>query len=209
MNVTIRAKGPLTNGTEVLVDGTKMKGLTKVELVGQANDAWRAVLHVIPQTVEFTDIDSVSVRHAFTGSEVQLAPQFDAMGRTGDEYIATQLAEHAEALAVRNSTFGELFYFGDVTPPSEPAYGFEQWRLNVQSMHIATKHNQAFVFARNGAGQWEANEAMLPQFGHARTATFPTREAARAHFDVWLARELELDPNATGGDLPFAPGEKP
>lgn len=213
MNVSIKAKGISPRDTEVFVDGVKMRGIARVEVIVDAKDANRAIIEVFPAEIDVTGINATSVRHAITGSELQLAPEFDALGRTTDAYIAGKLAEHAEALRARNSTFAELFYFGDVEPPGkEGDYAHDQWALNVQPMHIAGgPPNQGFVFAKNEAGQWDANTAMLPQFGHIPTAAFLTRADAHAHFDAFLARELGIDPrdpNAPDKWTPDDPGTK-
>jgi hypothetical protein len=57
-NVSIVAKGPTTQGTQVLVDGVPMKGVTKIELVADVNDVWRAVITCIPAAINISDMDS-------------------------------------------------------------------------------------------------------------------------------------------------------
>lgn len=57
-NVSIVSVGPGTQGTKVRVDGVAVKGITRIELIAEVNSNWRAVIHVIPEIVELTDLDS-------------------------------------------------------------------------------------------------------------------------------------------------------
>ena len=63
-NVSIIGRDSVICGnTDVLVDGVKMRGVTKVVLVADAATAvWRAVIHCVPDSIRITDLDSDSVK---------------------------------------------------------------------------------------------------------------------------------------------------
>lgn len=48
-NVKIRGAGAKVAGnTELTIDGVKLRGVTRVELIGDCKDVWRLVVHMIP-----------------------------------------------------------------------------------------------------------------------------------------------------------------
>ena len=62
--VTIIGNGPEVGQgrTQVLVDGVPLRCVTRVELVADAQDVWRAVIYLIPNKIEVTDIDTIEYR---------------------------------------------------------------------------------------------------------------------------------------------------
>jgi hypothetical protein len=65
-NITIIGKGPSTFGTKVLVDGVAVKGIKKIEILGEVNGQWHAVIHVIAKEIDITDMDSKEVEFVST-----------------------------------------------------------------------------------------------------------------------------------------------
>jgi hypothetical protein len=66
-NVSIKSVGPSTQGTVVEVDGKRIKGVTRIELVASVNDVWHAVIHLIPDAIEVSNIDSKYVEWVKSG----------------------------------------------------------------------------------------------------------------------------------------------
>lgn len=52
---------PITTRTEVLVNGQKMRGVTKVTLVALPNDLWRAEIHVQPSKINVKGIREITL----------------------------------------------------------------------------------------------------------------------------------------------------
>lgn len=149
----------------------------------------------------------------------EYAPRFDALGRQRWAEAEQAMAENAEHLGRINSRIGRLAYFRDEPPPGGPAEGqlwepgknfaYDQWVLNTQSMHDGVKHNSAYLFAKNAAGQYEANEALVEKNGHVATVCFQSRAAANEHLAKWIATQLTIgprDPNAPSKFTPDDPG---
>lgn len=137
-------------------------------------------------------------------------PRFDALGRQRWAEAEAVMTEHAEHLARINSRIGTLAYFGDETPTLDPtSYGAQQWRCNVESFHIHTKHNQGYVFVKNGDGQWEAVDAMNERQSHVPTVAFNSRAEANEYLAKWIATQLAIgprDPSAPDKWTPDDPG---
>lgn len=123
-------------------------------------------------------------------------PRFDALGRSRWLAAENAMDEHGLALRERNSRIGTLAYFGDLTPTGVSDYALKQWRHNTESAHVVFKNHQAYVFAKNADGQWEANTAMHESQGHEPTLAFVSQADADAHLRAFLERELGLDPDA-------------
>lgn len=214
-NVSIKASGPSPRDVDVRVDGVKMRGLSKVEIVAEANQATRVLLHVYPAEIDVTGIGDVAVRHAATGSDIELGPRFDSLGRQRWAEAEEAIAANAEHLARINSRIGTLAYFRDEPPPGGPAEGepwepgknfaYDQWVLNTQSMHDGVKHNSAYLFAKNAVGQYEANEALVEQNGHVATVTFQSRAAANEFLAKWIATQRAIDPRDPNAPNDFTP----
>jgi uncharacterized HAD superfamily protein len=68
MNVDIKCVGPSVNGnTAVTVNGERIKGISKVEVLLEAGKQARAIIYLTPRTVDLTDIDSEYVETAAVG----------------------------------------------------------------------------------------------------------------------------------------------
>lgn len=52
---------PITTRTNVLVNGQKMRGVTKVTLVALPNDLWRAEIHVMPSKIDIHGIRTIQL----------------------------------------------------------------------------------------------------------------------------------------------------
>ncbi|PZP92661.1 MAG: hypothetical protein DI587_31385 [Variovorax paradoxus] len=59
--------GIATQGTKVLLDGVEVKGLRKIELSAEANDVWRATLHLMPEMIEVTTLANVACTFGVIG----------------------------------------------------------------------------------------------------------------------------------------------
>ena len=57
-SVSIIGKGPSTRGTQVLVDGVPLKCVQRVVLTADVNDMRKAVITLIPDHIEVSDMDS-------------------------------------------------------------------------------------------------------------------------------------------------------
>lgn len=53
-----------THGTKVLVDGVEMKGVTRVELVANVDDVWRARIECYAQVPVMPGVAVEAVQHA-------------------------------------------------------------------------------------------------------------------------------------------------